>query len=103
MLHICNCGPKKVKVNKEGGNRLGLITSSICDRSVDSRDKKRGEKISIGWSSEDETLEELTSHFDPSQCRVGDCTSEVTCHWCSKKKIFAIVNEQKVFLTKTVL
>ena len=30
-------------------------------------------------SPEDETLDELTSHFDPPQCREGDCTT--TLRW----------------------
>ena len=51
---------------------------SICDRALDSRDKKR-EELSKGESPEDETLGELTSHFDPPQCREGDRTT--TLRW----------------------
>ena len=52
---------------------------SICDRALDSRDKKREEEFSKGESPEDETLGELTSHFDPLQCREGDRTT--TLRW----------------------
>ena len=52
---------------------------SICDRALDSRDKKREEQLSKGESPEDETLGELTSHFDPPQCREGDRTT--TLRW----------------------
>ena len=52
---------------------------SICDRALDSRDKKREEELSKGESPEDETLGELTSHFDPPQCREGDRTT--TLRW----------------------
>ena len=52
---------------------------SICDRALDSRDKKREEELSKRESPEDETLGELTSHFDPPQCREGDRTT--TLRW----------------------
>ena len=52
---------------------------SICDRALDSRDKKREEELSKEESPEDETLGELTSHFDPPQCREGDRTT--TLRW----------------------
>ena len=52
---------------------------SICDRALDSRDKKREEELSKGESPEDETLGELASHFDPPQCREGDRTT--TLRW----------------------
>ena len=51
---------------------------SICDRALDSRDKKREEKLSKGESPENETLGELTSHFDPPQCREGDRTTTLS-------------------------
>ena len=35
--------------------------------------------MSDGEPPENETLEKLTSHFDPSQCREGDCTT--TLRW----------------------
>ena len=49
---------------------------SRCDRALDRRDKKR-EELSRGETPEDETLGELTSHFDPPQYREGDCTTTV--------------------------
>ena len=52
---------------------------SICDRALDSRDKKREEELSKRELPEDETLGELTSHFDPPQCREGDRTT--TLRW----------------------
>ena len=48
---------------------------SICDRALDRRDKRREEELSRGELPEDETLGKLTTHFDPSQCRKGDCTT----------------------------
>ena len=57
-----------------GGGQLDLRVLSICDRALDSRDKK-GEELSERESPEDETLGESTSHFDPPQCREGDCTT----------------------------
>ena len=57
---------------------MGLRTPSTCDRAVDSRDRKP-EKLSIGESPKDETLGESANHFDPSQCREGDCTT--TMRW----------------------
>ena len=51
---------------------------STCDRALDSRDKK-WEELSKGESPEVETLGEWTSHFDPPQCREGDCTT--TLRW----------------------
>ena len=47
---------------------------SICDHTLDSRDKKR-EELSRGETPNDETLRKLTSHFDPPQCKEGDRTT----------------------------
>ena len=47
---------------------------SICDRALDSRDKKQ-EELPRGETPEDETLGELTNHFDPPQCSERDCTT----------------------------
>ena len=70
----CPKGSRRVR-----GGQLGLKMLSICDRALDSRDKKREEEFSKGELLEDETLGELKIHFDPLQCREGDCTT--TLRW----------------------
>ena len=52
---------------------------SICDRALDSRNKKRVEELSTRELPEDETLGESISHFDPPQCREEDYTT--TLRW----------------------
>ena len=51
-----------------------LRTPVICNHSVGSRDKNEKKKCSWG-SPENETLGELTSHFNPTQCNKKDCTT----------------------------
>ena len=62
------------KVNEERCGHSEMRMPFICNGSVNSRDKKREEKMSISGSPEDETLGELTSHFDPLSCRKGHPT-----------------------------